>query len=138
MAEGLSQVNRENGKRRITVQANVSGRDLGSFVEEARRKIEAEVTLEPGTWLDWGGQYQNLMAARERLALVVPLCFFMIFLFLFSTFNSVKYALIVFQRRAAGPDRRHRLALAARDSRFRSRPPSALSPSPAWRCSTAW
>ena len=96
MVEGLSQVNRENGKRRITVQANVSGRDLGSFVAEARRKIEAEVTLEPGNWLNWGGQYENLMAARQRLALVVPLCLFMIFLFLFSTFNSVKYALIVF------------------------------------------
>lgn len=96
MAEGLSQVNRENGKRRITVQANVSGRDLGSFVEEARGKVEAGVKLEPGTWLDWGGQYENLMAARERLAVVVPLCFFMIFLFLFSTFNSIKYALIVF------------------------------------------
>ncbi|MEI7633421.1 MAG: CusA/CzcA family heavy metal efflux RND transporter [bacterium] len=96
ITEGPSQINRENGKRRLTVQANVRGRDLGSFVQEARRRIDAEVKLQPGTWLDWGGQYQNLIAARERLMIVVPLCFFMIFLFLFSTFNSVKYAMIVF------------------------------------------
>jgi cobalt-zinc-cadmium resistance protein CzcA len=96
LTEGLGQINRENGKRRLTVQANVRGRDLGSFVTEARRKIEAGVTLEPGTWLVWGGQYENLMAARQRLMIVVPLCFFLIFLFLFATFNSVKYALLVF------------------------------------------
>ncbi len=96
VTEGLSQVNRENGKRRIAVQCNVRGRDLGSFVEEARRRIDADVKLQAGNWLAWGGQYQNLEAARERLMLVVPLCFLIIFLFLFSTFNSVKYALIVF------------------------------------------
>ena len=63
---------------------------------EARRRIDADVKLQAGNWLAWGGQYQNLEAARERLMLVVPLCFLIIFLFLFSTFNSVKYALIVF------------------------------------------
>ena len=96
ITEGMNQVNRENGKRRLTVQANVRDRDLGSFVSEARKRVEAEVKIEPGTWLIWGGQYENLMAARQRLSLVVPLCFFLIFLFLFSTFNSVKYAVIVF------------------------------------------
>jgi cobalt-zinc-cadmium resistance protein CzcA len=96
VTEGLNQVNRENGKRRLTVQANVRGRDLGSFVEEARRRIESEVQLEPETWLSWGGQYENLAAARRRLAVVVPFCFFLIFLFLFSTFNSAKYAVLVF------------------------------------------
>ena len=96
LTEGLGQINRENGKRRLTVQANVRGRDLGSFVAEARRRIQAEVTLEPGTWLDWGGQYENLLSARERLMVVVPFCFFMIFLLLFTTFNSAKYALLVF------------------------------------------
>jgi cobalt-zinc-cadmium resistance protein CzcA len=94
--EGPSQINRENGKRRLVVQANVRGRDLGSFVAEARERIGSGVQLQPGTWLDWGGQYENLLAARNRLAVVVPLCFFLIFLFLFSTFNSVKYAVIVF------------------------------------------
>ena len=96
MAEGLGQINRENGKRRLVVQANVVGRDLGSFVAEARGRIDAEVKPAPGTWLEWGGQYENLLAARERLMIVVPLCFIMIFLFLFMTFNSVKYALMVF------------------------------------------
>lgn len=96
LTEGLGQINRENGKRRLVVQANVSGRDLGSFVAEVRERIESEVTLAPGTWLVWGGQYENLQAARERLMIVVPFCFAMIFLFLFTTFNSAKYALLVF------------------------------------------
>jgi len=96
LTEGLGQINRENGKRRLVVQANVMGRDLGSFVAEARKRVEAEVKLEPGTWLVWGGQYENLLAARERLMIVVPMCFLLIFLFLFTTFNSVKYALLVF------------------------------------------
>lgn len=94
--EGLGQINREDGKRRIVVQANVRGRDLGSFVAEVRKRIDAEVKLAPGTWLVWGGQYENLLSARERLMIVVPLCFAMIFLFLFMTFNSVKYAVLVF------------------------------------------
>jgi cobalt-zinc-cadmium resistance protein CzcA len=96
IAEGANQISRENGKRRVVVQANIRGRDMGSFVAEAQRRIAAEVHLPPGTWLDWGGQFENLRSARERLAVVVPLCFFLIFLLLFSAFNNVKYALIVF------------------------------------------
>ncbi len=95
IAEGPNQVSRENGKRRIVVQANVRGRDLGSFVEEAQAKVAA-VALPPGGWLDWGGQFENLLAAKQRLMLVVPICFFLIFLLLFSTFKSVKYSLLVF------------------------------------------
>jgi len=78
------------------VQANVRGRDLGSFVDDARRRIDEKVKVPAGQWLDWGGQFENLTAARQRLILVVPGCFFLIFLLLFSTFNSVKYALMVF------------------------------------------
>ncbi len=96
LTEGLGQINREDGKRRLVVQANVRGRDLGSFVAEVRKRIDAEVKLTPGTWLVWGGQYENLLSARERLMIVVPFCFFMIFLFLFTTFNSAKYAILVF------------------------------------------
>jgi cobalt-zinc-cadmium resistance protein CzcA len=96
VSEGPNQISRENGKRRVVVQANVRGRDLGSFVAEAQVKIDREVKLPAGTWLDWGGQFENLVAARERLSIVVPACFFLIFLLLFSTFNSVKYALVVF------------------------------------------
>jgi cobalt-zinc-cadmium resistance protein CzcA len=94
--EGLNEINRENGKRRITVQCNVRDRDIGSFVTEAQQKIKADVTLPAGYWISWGGQFENLLAARYRLMLVVPVCFFLIFLMLFGTFHSVKYALVVF------------------------------------------
>jgi cobalt-zinc-cadmium resistance protein CzcA len=94
--EGPNQISRENGKRRIVVQANVRGRDIGSFVEDAGRAIAAGVKLPAGTWLDWGGQFENLVAARQRLMIVVPVCFFLIFILLFSTFNSAKYAAMVF------------------------------------------
>lgn len=95
IAEGPNQISRENGKRRIVVQSNVRGRDLGSFVSEAQEKIKL-IVLPPGGYLEWGGQFENLIAARERLQVVVPVCFILIFLLLFSTFNSVKYALLVF------------------------------------------
>jgi cobalt-zinc-cadmium resistance protein CzcA len=96
VAEGPNQVSRENGKRRIVVQANVRGRDIGSFVDETRRRIDEAVKLPAGQWLDWGGQFENLLSARQRLLVVVPVCFFLIFLLLFSTFNDVKYAVMVF------------------------------------------
>jgi len=95
IAEGVNQVSRENGKRRIVVQSNVRGRDLGSFVAEAQKAV-AEVKLPAGQWLVWGGQYENLVAAKERLTVVVPICFLLIFLLLFGTFKSVKYAILVF------------------------------------------
>jgi cobalt-zinc-cadmium resistance protein CzcA len=95
MTEGMNQISRENGKRRIVVQCNVRGRDLGSFVAEAQQKVAA-VKLPAGSWTEWGGQFENLIAARKRLMVVVPLCFLMIFLLLFSTFNSIKYAVLVF------------------------------------------
>jgi cobalt-zinc-cadmium resistance protein CzcA len=96
IAEGPNQVSRENGKRRIVVQANVRGRDLGSFVTEARQRLDAELKLPAGYWLDWGGQFENLVKAKARLQIVVPVCFFLIFLLLFSAFNSVKQALLIF------------------------------------------
>ncbi|HMO01509.1 MAG TPA: CusA/CzcA family heavy metal efflux RND transporter [Oligoflexia bacterium] len=95
VSEGPNQISRENGKRRIVVQANVRGRDLGSFVTEAQKKLES-IKPAPGGWFEWGGQFENLQAASKRLTLVVPVCFFLIFLLLFSSFNSVKYALLVF------------------------------------------
>ncbi len=96
VSEGPNQVSRENGKRRVVVQANVRGRDLGSFVAEAQGKVERELKLPSGQWLEWGGQFENLVAARQRLMLVVPLCLFLIFLMLYTTFHSVKHALLVF------------------------------------------
>jgi cobalt-zinc-cadmium resistance protein CzcA len=94
--EGPNQISRENGKRRVVVQANVRGRDIGSFVEEAQRRIDAEVKVPPGNWLTWGGQFENLQAARSRLMIVVPACFFVIFLMLFTAFGKVREALLVF------------------------------------------
>ncbi|MCC6424140.1 MAG: CusA/CzcA family heavy metal efflux RND transporter [Phycisphaerales bacterium] len=96
MVEGPNQVSRENGKRRVVVQANVRGRDIASFVNEAQSAIAAQALPAPGTWLDWGGQFEHLLEARQRLAVVVPACFFLIFVLLFSTFNSAKYAVMVF------------------------------------------
>jgi cobalt-zinc-cadmium resistance protein CzcA len=96
VAEGPNQISRENGKRQIVVQTNVRGRDIGGFVADAQKRITGGVKLPPATWLDWGGQFENLTAARQRLLVVVPVCFFLIFLLLFSTFDSVKYALMVF------------------------------------------
>ncbi|MEY2783886.1 MAG: hypothetical protein RL277_89, partial [Planctomycetota bacterium] len=95
VAEGINQISRENGKRRIVVQCNVRGRDLGSFVTEAQDKIGA-LALPAGQWLVWGGQFENLVAAKQRLSVVVPVCFAMILLLLFATFKSFKYSLLVF------------------------------------------
>ncbi|MBM3802375.1 MAG: efflux RND transporter permease subunit [Acidimicrobiia bacterium] len=88
-------VNRENGQRRMVVQANVRGRDLGSFVSEARREIEAQVTLPPGYYFRWGGQFENQQSAMTRLALVVPIAIVIIFGLLFATFDSVRQALLI-------------------------------------------
>jgi len=93
---GPNQVSRENGKRRIVVQANVRDRDLGSFVEEAQRRIAAEVKLPAGSWLEWGGQFENLVEAKRRLAVVVPICFVVILALLYSTLRSLRYATMVF------------------------------------------
>ncbi|WP_338689563.1 CusA/CzcA family heavy metal efflux RND transporter [Bradyrhizobium sp. 26S5] len=94
--EGPNQISRENGKRRIVVTANVRGRDLGSVVEEAQASVAQSVKLPPGYWMTWGGQSENLAAARQRLAVVVPACFAMIFLLLLAAMGSARDALLVF------------------------------------------
>ncbi|MFN8626363.1 MAG: CusA/CzcA family heavy metal efflux RND transporter [Candidatus Binatia bacterium] len=96
VTEGPNQVSRENGKRRIVVQTNVRGRDIGSFVDDVQTRIRRDVTLPPGSWLSWGGQFQNLVEAKRRLTVVVPACFLLIFLLLYRTFGSVRDALLVF------------------------------------------
>jgi cobalt-zinc-cadmium resistance protein CzcA len=94
--EGQNQISRENGKRRVVVSANVRGRDIASVVAEAQAKVAARVTIPPGYWVAWGGQFENLAAARQRLQVVVPVCFFMIFLLLYSALGGVRDALLVF------------------------------------------
>ncbi|HEX7886031.1 MAG TPA: CusA/CzcA family heavy metal efflux RND transporter [Phenylobacterium sp.] len=93
--DGLNQVSRENGKRRVVVQANVRGRDVGSFVTEAMPKVEA-VALPPGAFIEWGGQFQNLQAASQRLAIVVPICFLAIFALLYLGLGGFAPAVAVF------------------------------------------
>ena len=96
VTEGPNQISRENAKRRVVVQANVRGRDIGSFVAEAQDLMNARIDLPTGYWLTWGGQFENLIAAQKRLAIVVPLALFLIFVLLFATFNSVKHSILVF------------------------------------------
>ena len=93
---GPNQVNRENGKRRIVVSANVRGRDLGSFVAELREAIGAKVTLPEGYWIDYGGTFEQLISASKRLSIVVPATLILIFGLLFMAFGSAKDAGIVF------------------------------------------
>lgn len=96
VAPGVNQINRENGKRRVVVTANVRGRDLGSFVAEAEAKIEKGVPVPSGYWLDWGGQFENLISASQRLQIVVPVALALIMLLLYSAFKSVKDAMLIF------------------------------------------
>ena len=96
LSDGLNQVSRENGKRRVIVQANVRGTDLGSFVAEARDKIADQVQLPAGSFVEWGGQYENLQAASRRLTLVVPAVFALIFLLLYLALGKVRPALAIY------------------------------------------
>jgi heavy metal efflux system protein len=93
---GPVEVSRENGQRRISVEANVRGRDVGSFVAEARKRVEEAVKLKPGYLMAWGGMWEHLDSGRARLMIVVPATFLLIFLLLFVTFHSVKQAALVF------------------------------------------
>lgn len=94
--EGPAQISRENIHRRLAVEANVRGRDLASFVADAQRAVEANVNLPPGYWIEWGGQFENLRRASARLAIVVPMALFLIFVLLYTTFNSVRLAALIY------------------------------------------
>ena len=94
--QGPNQINRENGKRRIVVTANVRGRDLGGFVSELQRKVDAEVEVPTGYWIDYGGTFEQLISASQRLSVVVPVTLVIIFALLFMAFGSARDAAIVF------------------------------------------
>ncbi|MFG1282966.1 MULTISPECIES: efflux RND transporter permease subunit [Xanthobacter] len=96
ISPGPNQISRENGKRRIVVSANVRERDLGSFVTEAQRQVAEKVKLPEGYWIGWGGQFEQLVSATQRLAIVVPIALALIFLLLFMSFGSVADAALVF------------------------------------------
>jgi cobalt-zinc-cadmium resistance protein CzcA len=93
--EGPAQISREMAQRRIVIECNVTGRDLGGFVAEAKQKIDGAVKLPPGYLITWGGQFENQQRAMKRFSIVVPITIAAIFLLLFSSFNSVKQALLI-------------------------------------------
>ena len=95
LAPGPNQVSRENGKRRIVVSANVRGRDVGSFVADAEAAL-AQVKIPTGYWTSWGGTFENLQSATQRLQIVVPVSLLLVFLLLFAMFGNVKDGLLVF------------------------------------------
>jgi cobalt-zinc-cadmium resistance protein CzcA len=95
LAPGPNQVSRENGKRRIVVSANVRGRDVGSFVADAEAAL-AEVKIPAGYWTSWGGTFENLQSATQRLQIVVPVSLLLVFVLLFAMFGNVKDGLLVF------------------------------------------
>jgi cobalt-zinc-cadmium resistance protein CzcA len=94
--EGPLEVSRENGQRRISIEANVRGRDIGTFVVEAQQRVQQAVNLKPGYLMVWGGLWEHLDSGRARLMIVVPFTFLLIFLLLFVTFHSFMEASIVF------------------------------------------
>jgi cobalt-zinc-cadmium resistance protein CzcA len=96
LAPGPNQISRENGKRRVVVTANVRGRDLGSFVDSARQAIQARVELPAGYWIEYGGTFEQLISASQRLQIVVPVTLALIFGLLFMAFGSARDAAIIF------------------------------------------
>ncbi|MEE4695744.1 CusA/CzcA family heavy metal efflux RND transporter [Pseudomonas alliivorans] len=93
---GPNQISRENGKRLVIVSANVRGRDLGSFVEEAGQNLDSSVQIPAGYWTNWGGQFEQLQSAAKRLQIVVPVALLLVLALLFLMFNNLKDGLLVF------------------------------------------
>ena len=94
--EGPAQISRENIHRRIAVEANVRGRDLGGFIADVQRAVSAQVKLPTGYYIEYGGQFENLQRATKRLTIVLPVALFLIFVLLFITFNEVKPAILIY------------------------------------------
>lgn len=91
-----AQISREMGKRRVVVTLNVRGRDLGSFIKDAQQAVKTKLNLDEGYYVKWGGQFENLQRASQRLTIVVPIALGLIFLLLFSTFGSIRQAALIF------------------------------------------
>nr|WP_218940730.1 CusA/CzcA family heavy metal efflux RND transporter [Pusillimonas noertemannii] len=93
---GPNQFSRENGKRRVVVSSNVLGRDIGSFVAQAQERMQGQVQVPAGYWVEWGGTFEQLQSATSRLQLVVPVALLLVFVLLFMMFNNIKDGLLVF------------------------------------------
>ncbi|MBP9101375.1 MAG: efflux RND transporter permease subunit, partial [Nitrosomonas sp.] len=96
IAKGPNQISRENGKRRVVITANVRGRDIGSFVTEAEEHIGKQVKIPAGYWLSWGGQFEQLIMAAQRLQIVIPLALGLVFFLLYTMLGSFRDSLLVF------------------------------------------
>ena len=96
VVEGPNQISRENAKRRAVISANVRGQDLGSFVTEAQNRIDAQVQIPAGYWTVWGGQYEQMISATDRLKIVVPIALGLIFTLLYIMFRNIRDGLLVF------------------------------------------
>jgi len=96
VAPGPNQLSREEGKRRVVITANVRGRDIGSFVAAAQARIAQDVRIAPGYWTAWGGQFEHLTTAAERLRLIVPASLLLVFVLLYLVFNNLRDGLLVF------------------------------------------
>ncbi len=96
IAPGPNQFSRENGKRNVVVTANVRDRDIGSYVAEAQQLVQKEVKIPAGYWLNWGGTFEQLQSASQRLKIVVPVALLIVFILLYMMFNNLKDGLIVF------------------------------------------
>ncbi|MEG3153502.1 efflux RND transporter permease subunit [Sphingomonas sp. RB1R13] len=94
--DGLNQISRENGKRRVVVQSNVRGTDAGSYTSTAKAKVNEQLRLPPGVFLEWGGQSENLKAAQARIAIVVPICAAVILLLLFMALGDILLSAVIF------------------------------------------
>lgn len=95
LLDGPSQISRESAKRRVVIGANVQGRDLGGYVAEAQAKIAQQVELPEGYYLEWGGQFENMERAMDRLMVIIPITIAAIFFLLFMLFNSARYATLI-------------------------------------------
>ncbi|MCO6426730.1 CusA/CzcA family heavy metal efflux RND transporter [Nitrosomonas communis] len=96
ITQGPNQVSRENGKRRVVVTANVRGRDLGSFVSEAQTLIAEKIRIPSGYWLTWGGQFEQMISAAQRLQIVIPVALGLILLLLYTMFGNFRDGLLMF------------------------------------------
>jgi cobalt-zinc-cadmium resistance protein CzcA len=96
LVEAPAQISRDDTRRRISVEVNVRGRDIGSFVKEAQDVIDKQIKIPPGYYVTWDGQFENLQRATQRLLIVVPLALFLIFVLLLSTFRSVKQSVLIY------------------------------------------
>lgn len=94
--DGPAQISRENIHRKISIEANVRGRDLGGFVADVQRTMASQVKLPPGYYVEYGGQFENLQRASQRLTLVVPVALFLVFVLLYTTFNAMKPSLLIY------------------------------------------